>query len=303
MILSYNWLEELAGAGLAPEELAAKLTRAGLNIEGIAPAAGGDYALSAEVTTNRPDWLCHLGVAREVAAVVGGVVKEPEAQLEEKGPDVFDLSSVAVHSDASEHCPRYTARIIRGVKVGTSPEWLRNRLLAIGQRPINNVVDVSNFVCFEMNQPLHAFDVKKLAGGRITVRMARRGEEFAAITGEKCALAPDLLVIADDARAVALAGVKGGENSEVDVDTSDILLESAYFQPKSVRRSARHAKIQAGLCISQRGDAGKRRRMPGFHRQAPGRLRAGRKTLPSAAFHSGFAAVRGNAAGPFPGQA
>ncbi len=243
MILSYNWLKELTGATLPPQELADALTRVGLNVEEVDPVAGGDYMMNADITTNRPDWLCHLGVAHEIAATLGLAVKPPKTALAETGPDVHTLSSVTVTPGAEEHCPRYTLRVIRGVKVGPSPDWLKNRLTAIGQRSINNIVDITNLVCFEMNQPLHAFDMDKLAEGRIILRTAKEGEDFAAITGEVGKLASDMLVISDAEKAVALAGVKGGQNTEVTLSTVNVLLESAWFQPRSVRRASRRTKM------------------------------------------------------------
>jgi phenylalanyl-tRNA synthetase beta chain len=224
-------------------ELAEALTRVGMNVEEVTPVDGGDFMLNADITTNRPDWLCHLGVAHEIAATLGLAVKAPAVSLKETGPDVNSLSGVSVMPGAADHCPRYTLRVIRGVKVGPSPDWLRDRLTAIGQRSINNIVDITNLVCFEMNQPLHAFDMDKLAGGRITLRMAEAGEPFAAITGEVGKLESDMLVIADAEKAVALAGVKGGQNTEVGDGTVNVLLESAWFQPRSVRRTARRTKM------------------------------------------------------------
>ncbi len=245
MILSYKWLKELTGATLPPQELADALTRVGLNVEDVTPATNGDFALDADITTNRPDWLCHLGVAHEIAAVFNLKVNMPAVSLTETGPAVDGLSSVTVMPGAAEHCPRYTLRVIRGVKVGPSPDWLRDRLTAIGQRSINNIVDITNLVCFEMNQPLHAFDMDKLAEQRIVLRLAEPGEEFDAITGEHAKLEPDMLVIADAEKAVALAGVKGGQNTEVGDGTVNVLLESAWFQPRSVRRSARRTRMSS----------------------------------------------------------
>ncbi|MDR1612494.1 MAG: phenylalanine--tRNA ligase subunit beta [Planctomycetota bacterium] len=245
MILSYKWLCELTGARLDPGELADRLTAVGLNIEEVGDAGYGDHYLDADITTNRPDWLCHLGVAHEIAAIGKLRVRSPEIALRETGPATATLTSVATLPEAREICPRYVARVIRGVKVGPSPDWARERLLAIGQRPINNIVDITNLVCFEMNQPLHAFDLRKLAEGRIILRRAKNGEKFAAITGEKCELDSSLLVVADAARAVALAGVKGGENTAVDENTVDVLLEAAWFQPRGVRRAARKTRMSS----------------------------------------------------------
>ncbi|MDR2391291.1 MAG: phenylalanine--tRNA ligase subunit beta [Planctomycetota bacterium] len=244
MILSYNWLKELTQTRSDPKELAAILTRAGLNIEETTPI-DGDFALNAEITTNRPDWLCHLGVAHEIAAIQNLSVRAPAPSLRETGPDVAALSSVTVMPGAAEICPRYTLRVVRSVRVGPSPHWLRNRLVAIGQRSINNIVDITNLVCFEMNQPLHAFDLDKLAGGRIVLRLAREGELFTAITGEGALLGSGMLVIADAEKAVALAGVKGGANTEVDGTTRNVLLESAWFQPRGIRRAARSTRMSS----------------------------------------------------------
>ncbi|MCC8180463.1 MAG: phenylalanine--tRNA ligase subunit beta, partial [Planctomycetes bacterium] len=231
------------GATLPPEQLADLLTKVGLNVEEVTRVGGGDYSLNADITTNRPDWLCHQGVAHEIAAIERRVIHFPDVVLNETGPDVKSLTSVTQEPDSREACPRYTVRVIRNVRVGPSPEWLRQRLEAIGQRSINNVVDITNLVCFEMNQPLHAFDMDKLAEKRIVLRLAHEGEQFKAITGESARLEPDMLVIADAEKAVALAGVKGGENTEVGDTTTNVLLESAWFQPRSTRRTARRAKM------------------------------------------------------------
>lgn len=245
MILSYNWLKELTGATLKPQELADALTRVGLNVEEVTPTENGDFAMNADITTNRPDWLCHIGVAHEIAAVFDLKVASPKIALNETGPDVNTLSSITVMPGTDEHCPRYTLRVIQGVKVGPSPDWLRNRLIAIGQRSINNIVDISNLVCFEMSQPLHIFDMDKLAEKRIVLRMATQGEEFDAITGEHVRLDSDMLTISDAAKTVALAGVKGGMNTEVDFDTTNVLIESAWFQPRSVRRTGRRTRLSS----------------------------------------------------------
>lgn len=245
MNLSYKWLTELVDTDADPVQLGEMLTHAGCAVEEIHPAAGGDTMLVGEVTTNRPDWLCHNGVAHEIAALTGVAFTPPEWELRETGPDVNTLTSVTVTDEAKTFCPRYTARILRGITVKESPDWLKQRLEAIGQRPINNIVDVTNLVCFEMNQPLHAFDLNLLSEGRIVVRMAEKDEPFSAITGEQCKLTPEMLVIADAQKAVALAGVKGGSNSEVHAGTTDILIESAWFQPQQVRRSSRASRMDS----------------------------------------------------------
>ena len=200
-----------------------------------------DTVLELEVTPNRPDCLSMAGVAREVAAVLGGAVTVPASKPEEAGTPTADLVSVTI--DDAALCPRYTARVIRGVKIGPSPAWLAERVAAAGARPVNNVVDVTNYILFELGQPLHAFDMAKLAtrDGKtaITVRPAREGETLRTLDGQDRTLATDALVIADDTRAVALAGVMGGEDAEVSEGTTDILLESACFNTASTSRTSR----------------------------------------------------------------
>ncbi|MBN2839489.1 MAG: phenylalanine--tRNA ligase subunit beta [Coriobacteriia bacterium] len=200
-----------------------------------------DTVLELEVTPNRPDCLSMVGVAREVAAVAGTTFTIPESTPDEAGVPATDLVSVEIAD--RELCPRYTARVIRGVKIGPSPAWLAERVAAAGARPVNNVVDVTNYILFELGQPLHAFDLHKLATrddkAVITVRSAREGETIRTLDGQDRALAADSLVIADDARAVALAGVMGGEATEVSEETTDILLESACFDTASISRTSR----------------------------------------------------------------
>ena len=196
---------------------------------------GNDTLVEIEVTPNRPDLLSHYGLARELAALRGGGF-QPASFSETK--QTGGLEGNATVSLQSPACPFYTARIIRGVKVGPSPAWLKAKLEAIGLRPINNVVDVTNYVLHDLGQPLHAFDLATLQGG-LVVRAAAEGEAFAALDGKTYALSPEDLVIADQQRAVALAGVMGGAETGVTEATTDVLLESAYFQPSGVRRTSR----------------------------------------------------------------
>jgi phenylalanyl-tRNA synthetase beta chain len=192
-----------------------------------------DTTLELEVTPNRGDWLSHVGVAREMAAFTGAVVKRPEVQLPATTP-AGDFVSL----QAADLCAFYSVRRIRNVKVGPSPQWLRERLEKVGLRAINNIVDITNFVMLELGQPLHAFDAAKVQGG-IIVRTAQEDEKFRALDGREYALSSGNLVIADQSRPVALAGVMGGEDSGVTNDTTEVLLESAVFDPASVRRTAR----------------------------------------------------------------
>jgi phenylalanyl-tRNA synthetase beta chain len=194
-----------------------------------------DTVLDLEITPNRPDLLSVIGIAREVATLTGKPWKNPAVTSHQHPPTV---GSATLQVADAELCPLYTARKITGVKVGQSPEWLRAKLTAVGLRPINNVVDITNFVMLETGQPLHVFDAAKLDGA-LNVRLAREGEDFLALDGKTYKLAPTHLVIADAQKAVAIGGVMGGEESGVTEATTDIWLESALFQPQSIRRTSR----------------------------------------------------------------
>lgn len=196
-----------------------------------------DTVLEIEVTPNRADWASMIGVARELAALYDTELRVPALELKEGTTPINSLTSVTV--EAPDLCPRYMGRVLTNVKVGPSPEWLCKRLLAAGQRPINNIVDVTNFVLLETGQPLHAFDHAKLAENRIVVRRASVGESIHTLDGEKRSLADDMLVIADAKAAQCVAGVMGGADSEVDETTKTIFLESAFFHPASVRKTSR----------------------------------------------------------------
>ena len=204
-----------------------------------------DTVLELEVTPNRPDCLSVAGVAREIGAVTGVSARVPASVPEESGNRAAGSVSVVIEDAAL--CPRYTARLIRGVKIAPSPEWLAERVAAAGARPISNVVDVTNYVMFELGQPLHAFDAATIAGtgGRaeITVRLARPGERLTTLDGQDRALTADTLVIADPTGPVALAGVMGGAETEVTGATADILLEAACFSPASVGRTSRRLAL------------------------------------------------------------
>jgi len=236
MKIVYNWLKEFVEATAPADELRARLSLAGIAIDSIEEMAAGPV-LDAEITANRPDCLGHYGVAREVAAIYRLAVKPPKPKLKEASEKAADATRVEI--EAPELCGRYTARVLRGVKVQPSPDWLRQRLEAIGQNSINNVVDVTNYVMFELGQPLHAFDLDKLAEKRIVVRRARAGEKIRTLDGAERTLAKDMCVIADAARAVAIAGVMGGAESEIGFSSKNILIESAWFDPISVRRTSK----------------------------------------------------------------
>lgn len=196
----------------------------------------GDVIFELSVTPNRADWLSVVGIAREVAALTGETVREPSLEYAESNVPVKGRATVEIH--APDLCRRYVATVIQGVKLAPSPQWLQDRLVALGQRPINNVVDITNYVMLELGQPLHAFDYDEVAGRHIIVRRGEDSEEFTTLDGEKRTLNDDILVIADEQGPVALAGVIGGLESEVTDKTVNILLEAANFHPSNVRRTS-----------------------------------------------------------------
>ena len=241
MKVSLHWLNRLLTPAIDIDEAERLLTAGGFPVEEMLPV-GDDTMIDVEVTSNRPDVLSHVGVAREIAARSERTLDAPEcAPPAEAGSAVEALSSVT--NDAQDLCPLYTARVITGVKVGPSPDWLVQALEAVGQRSVNNVVDITNFVLLELGQPLHAFDLSKLAGNKIVVRKAAKDEAFEAIDHSKHKLQDDMLVIADSNKPVALAGVMGGADSEVTESTTDLLIESAMFDELAVRRASRKLKL------------------------------------------------------------
>ena len=196
-----------------------------------------DVMLELEITPNRPDCLSMIGVGREISVITGNPLKLPEIDVQEETVDTHNLTRVTIEDP--ELCPRYAARVIRGVKIGPSPTWLQRRLEAIGAGTINNIVDITNYVLMEYGHPLHAFDYHRLAENRIVVRRAKPGETLKTIDTEERELTPDMLVIADAENPVALAGVMGGFDSEITDQTVDVLLESAYFHPPSIRKTSK----------------------------------------------------------------
>lgn len=207
--------------------------------------SGGDVVYDLEITPNRPDLNSVIGIAREIAAVTGSPLRLPPITGLAAGPGMPPVATLAaVRLDDADLCPRYTARVVRGVKVGPSPAWLRTALEAVGLRSINNVVDVTNFVMLEVGQPLHAFDYRLVAPGAdgrptVVVRRARDGEKFVTLDDQEHTLTGEMLLIADEAKGIALAGVMGGRNSEINEQTADVLIESAYFKPANIRRTSK----------------------------------------------------------------
>ena len=212
----------------------------------------GDTVLDLDITPNRPDCLSVLGIAREVAALTGQTVREPPLDYPEEGRPAKERAKIEIAD--RDLCPRYCATIIDGVRIGPSPPWLQERLLAAGLRPISNVVDATNYVMLEVGQPLHAFDFSRIGGRRIIVRRTRPGESITTLDGSARPLAPDVLVIADAEEAVAVGGVMGGAASEVSDGTTTILLEAANFNPASLRRTSATLKLRTDA--SQRFEKG-----------------------------------------------
>jgi len=242
MKISLNWLTDYVDVAVPIAELEEVLKQVGLPVEEVLETET-DIILDLEVTSNRGDCLGHLGVARELAAVLGLEWKLPRIGELPLAGKASDLTRVDVL--APDLCPRYTARVLRGVKVGPSPSWMIERLEAVGLRGINNVVDVTNYVLMEYSQPLHSFDYDKLAENRIVVRRAANGEHMVSIDETQCELDDSMLIIADAARPVAIAGVMGGLDTEVTEATTNVLIEAAQFDPLNVRRTSRKLQLMS----------------------------------------------------------
>ncbi len=238
MKISCLWLQDFVDIDLFDvDQLSDALAMIGLPVEGI-EGEGEECVLELEVTANRPDCLNHLGVAREIAAQFSLKLRPPDFS-EPPGAKGSQSLEAAVAIQNPELCPRYTARVITNVTMGESPAWMQRRLEALGQRPINSMVDITNYVLFEMGQPLHAFDYDKLAENRIVVRAPGEEEALTTLDGVDRELDSSMVVICDAVKPVALGGVMGGSNSEISEGTQTILLESAYFAPASIRRTAK----------------------------------------------------------------
>jgi len=265
MRVPLEWLQDYVAVDGPPEVIAEQLAGVGLGVEAV-DRAGEDVVLDLEITSNRPDWMSLLGVAREAAVLLKRPVRYPRGyagrstRLDRRavgarsaraaaaskgagtGATAADLAQVEVQDPAG--CPRFTATVIEGVRVGASPEWMRRRLESAGVRAINNVVDVTNYVMLETGQPMHAFDYDKVAGRRLVVRRARRGETLETLDEITRTLDDTMLVVADAARAVSVAGVIGGRDTEIGLATTRVLLEAAYWDPPTIARTARRLGIR-----------------------------------------------------------
>jgi len=233
MLVSIEWLKEFISIRQSPEEVADLLTMAGLEVDS-SEEVNGDTVLEIDLTPNRGDCLSVIGIAREISAVTGRKIRMPRFRL----PSEDKRSWMKVSIDNRDLCPRYAGRIIKGVKIGESPDWMKRRLEASGIRPINNIVDVTNYVMLEYGQPLHAFDLDRLKAGHIRVATPSRTIRFKTLDGAERKITKDMLLIWDGDRPVAVAGVMGGLDSEVSDGTTSIFLESACFNPSSVRRTS-----------------------------------------------------------------
>ncbi len=255
-IVSYGMLCSEAELGLGEDSSGLLILKpeAQIGIELQTALDISDAVFEFEITPNRPDCLSVIGIAREVAAITAGKLRIPRPEIKESKRRIYEITSVKILD--SELCPRYMARVIDGVKIGPSPSWMQKRLIASGFRPINNIVDITNYITLESGQPLHAFDLDKLKEKRIVVRRADAGEEIMTLDGMERQLGPEMLVIADADNPVALAGIMGGADSEVTEDTKTILLESAHFNPVSISRTSRQLGLssEASLRFEKRID-------------------------------------------------
>ena len=235
-----SWLREYVEIGESPKDLAHALTMAGIAVDAVAQH-GGETVFELDITSNRPDAMNHFGIAREIAAIYGRGLRAPKIDLTESAAPADAAASVEIAD--SDLCPRYVGRVLRNVTVAPAPDWMRRRLELCGVRSINNIADLTNYVLLEIGQPTHAFDLDKLTENRIVVRRARDGETLVTLDGEERRLSPDCLAICDASVPVALAGIMGGADSEIGPSTRNVLIEAAWFQPGSIRNTARKFKM------------------------------------------------------------
>jgi phenylalanyl-tRNA synthetase beta chain len=257
MKVVYNWLKDFVDVTATPDDLASRLALSGTNIGGVEKGAHG-AVIDAEVSSNRPDCLSHYGIAREISAVYKLPLKAlPQAKLpESSSAKVGDAVSVEIQSP--ELCGRFTARVIRGVKIAPSPAWLRERLEASGVASISNVVDATNYVMLELGQPTHAYDYDKIRDHRIVVRTSRAGEKTRTLDGVERTVDAKICMIADGdgARGIGIGGIMGGADTEISFSTRNILIEAAWFEPIAVRRGARNLRLhtEASTRFGRGGD-------------------------------------------------
>ena len=241
MKISLDWIRNYIEMDLPVSRLVEVLDNIGLLIENW-EERNGDVVLDVETYANRPDTLGHLGIARELAAALDLSLKEQPLSLAEINENISELMDVQIWDE--DLCPRYCGMVIKDIEMGPSPEWLVKKLLSMGLKSINNVVDVTNYVLFATAQPIHGFDMDKIAGSKIIIRRAKQGEKLLSLEEKEVDLTSEMLVIADEEKPVALAGVIGGENTAVSHTTKNVFIESAYFDPVSVRKTSKKTGIQ-----------------------------------------------------------
>src|SRR5437762_2662167 len=261
MRLVLSWLREFVDVTASAEEIAETIGLRGFEVAAIEDLGGGDAVIDFEITANRPDCLSVLGLAREVATAYDRPITlpstEPGAKIALNPIATNSSDRLGVTIEDEDLCPRYAAAVAE-VKIGPSPSWMAKRLHAAGVRPISTIVDITNYVNLEIGQPMHAFDLAKLAGAEIRVRRAKRGETIRTLDGIDRTLEPEMLVIADRDRAQAVAGVMGGAASEVSASTKVVVFESAFFKPASVRRTSKRLglKTEASTRFERGADIG-----------------------------------------------
>ena len=250
MIFSYNWLQSFFRGRLPkPKKLAEILTMSSFEIEKL-EKKGDDWVLDIDVLPNRAgDCFSHLGIARECAALLNLKLKTQNTKFQPKTQNLDIKNLLKIKVENSDLCLRYTARVITGVKVGESPKYIRERLKVCGLQPINNVVDIVNYVMLELGQPLHAFDLDKISGKKIIVRKAKKGEKIITLDNNKFNLAQDILIIADEKNPLAIAGIKGGKKAEIDKNTKTIVLEAANFDKIAIRKARQELKLQTDASL------------------------------------------------------
>src|ERR1700735_3148271 len=255
MKVLFNWLTEFVDLKATPADLRARLSVSGTAVDAVEESAAGPM-LDAELTANRPDCLGHYGIAREAATLYRLALKPVHPKFAESAAPVSQATSVTI--DTPELCSRFTARVVRGVKVQPSPDWLRQRLEALGHASINNVVDITNYVMLELGQPLHAFDLDKVTEHKLIVRRARAGEKLRTLDGIERPLAAGMCVVADPTRAISIAGVMGGAETEIGFATRNVLLEAAWWDPISTRRASKalNLRTEASMRFERGGDTG-----------------------------------------------
>ncbi|MCX5681751.1 MAG: phenylalanine--tRNA ligase subunit beta, partial [Candidatus Omnitrophica bacterium] len=239
MKISLKWFKDYIDFGISKEELSKRLTLSGREVEK-EETIGNDTTFEFEITPNRPDCLSLLGIARELSAILNKPLKKPTVKKVK-----FPKNKCDVTVTDAQDCPRYIGAVLKNVHVAASAPWLKEKIISIGARSVNNIVDLTNFCLMETGQPMHAFDLDKLAGGKIIVRRAKQGEKILAINDVEYTLDPSILVIADEKKPVAIAGIMGGKQTEVTEKTKNILLESAYFNPMVIRRASRKLALRS----------------------------------------------------------